>query len=186
MQVFQDFITLGLVFVFENGTTGDDDVVAFLIEFDDFEVDFFAFAESGVFDRADIDQRTGQECLDTFDIDGEAAFDAAGDDAGDGFAVVEFLFQHFPSADALGFFVRDFGFAETVFQRFQGDFNAVADGNGEVTVFIGELAGGDEALGFEPGVQDDEVFVDLYDFGLDDGAGFEFGGFDAFFKKLSK
>ena len=56
LQVFQYFVALGLVFVFEYGAAGDDDVVAFLVEFDDFEVDFFAFAECRVFDRAHVNQ----------------------------------------------------------------------------------------------------------------------------------
>ena len=56
LQVFQYFVALGLVFVFEYGAAGDDDVVAFLVEFDDFEVDFFAFAECRVFDRTHVNQ----------------------------------------------------------------------------------------------------------------------------------
>ena len=84
------------------------------------------------------------------------------------------------------FFVRDFGFAETVFEGFKGNFHGIADRNGQVAVFIGELGGGDEAFGFQASVQYDEIFIDLDDFGLDDGAGFQLGGFDAFFKKLSK
>src|SRR3546814_17579638 len=66
-------------------------------------------------------------------VDGEAALNLAGDDADDRLFALEGLREALPGLDALGLLFREFGFAETVFDSFQRDFDFVADRSEEHT-----------------------------------------------------
>ena len=85
LQVVEQRVALGAVFLLDDGAARHHDVVALLVELDDFELERLAFEVARIAHRAHIDQRAGKERADVFDLDGEAAFDAAGDDAGDDF-----------------------------------------------------------------------------------------------------
>ena len=65
----------------EHGAARHDDVVALAVELDDLEVERLALERRGVLDRADVDQRAGQERADAVDHHGEAALHLAGDEA---------------------------------------------------------------------------------------------------------
>ncbi|BBG29707.1 predicted membrane protein [Zymobacter palmae] len=104
LQGRQQSFTFSAVFSFENGTTGNNNVVAFRIELDDFEVQLFVFEVSRVTHRTDVNQRTRQERTDRVNVYGEAAFDFTVDHAFDDLVVFECSFQLFPSFSAFCFF----------------------------------------------------------------------------------
>ena len=81
LQRLQQLLALGAEARFEHGAARDDDVVALAVELDDLELERLAFERRRVLDRADVDQRAGQEGADAVDHDGEAALDLAGDQA---------------------------------------------------------------------------------------------------------
>src|SRR5690606_10249955 len=58
LQGFQQGFALGAVLGFQHATTGNDNVVALLVELDDLELELFVFQVGGVAHRADIDQGT--------------------------------------------------------------------------------------------------------------------------------
>src|SRR5690606_35735608 len=68
LQGFQQGFALCAVLGFEDGTTGNDNVVALLVQLDDLEFQFLAFQVRGVTDRTDIDQGTRQERTDGVDV----------------------------------------------------------------------------------------------------------------------
>ena len=84
-QLLEQLLALFRMLALDHRTAGDDDVVALAVELDELELEFLAFQVHRVADRAHVDQRTGQECADVLDVDGEAALDLAADAAGDGF-----------------------------------------------------------------------------------------------------
>src|ERR1035437_6823338 len=111
---------------FENGTTGNNDVVALAIELDDLEFVGLAFVRRGVLDRAHIDQRTRKEGADAIGHDGQTALDLAGDGTGNQRTFVERGFEEVPRGDALGSFAREAGFAKTVFELLNGNLDEIA------------------------------------------------------------
>ncbi|AAM86333.1 hypothetical [Yersinia pestis KIM10+] len=56
LQVFQQLITLSAVLGFDNCTTRNNDVVAFLIQLDDFELKLFAFQMQSIANWTHINQ----------------------------------------------------------------------------------------------------------------------------------
>ena len=117
LQVFQQGFAFFTQSRFQNGTTGNNNVVAFFVQFDDFEFDFFAFKVGGVFDRTNVQQRTGQESTDAVDHDGQAAFYFAVNQAGQDVAVFHGFFQSDPVGGAFGFFARQFWFRQSRFPQ---------------------------------------------------------------------
>ena len=104
LQLLEQFSALCAVFLLDDRTTRNDDVVALLIELDDLELEHLAFEIRRIAHWAHVDERTGKERADEVDLDGEAAFDAAIDDALDDFLLFEGRFESRPGASALGFF----------------------------------------------------------------------------------
>ena len=100
-------------------------------------------------DRTHIDQRAGQERAYIVDLDGEAAFDAAGDDADDHFLLLECGLESRPGSRALGFLARQPCLARAVLDAVQGDFDRLADGDFDFTLFVLELIGGDDRFGLQ-------------------------------------
>src|SRR3546814_3922827 len=115
-----------------------------------------AFEIRSIANRADVDQRTRKERADRADVDGETALDLAGDDADDRLFALEGLREALPGLDALGLLFREFGFAETVFDSFQRDFDFVADCNRDLAVDR-EFDQGNHAFGLQTRVDDDEI-----------------------------
>ena len=139
MQVFQQGFALFTQSSFQNGAAGNHDVVAFFVQFDDFEFDFFAFKVGSVFNGTYVNQRTRQECADAVDHNGQAAFDFAIDNAGQDVAVFHRFFQSDPVGSAFGFFAGQFGFAEAVFNRFDGNGNEIANFNFNLALSVFEF-----------------------------------------------
>ena len=72
-------------------------------------------------------------------------------------------FQFVPYQRTLGLFARQAGFAEAVFNGIEGNFYLVAELHFELTLLVAELLDGDDALGFEPCVDHDNVVADFDD-----------------------
>jgi hypothetical protein len=126
------------------------------------QFEFLALEIGGIAHRPYIDQRAGQKCPDKFDIDGKATLYAPIDDALDDLAVLECVFKSFPCPYALGALTRQLGFAETVFEIVEGNFNLVANLYFEFAALILELAGGNNRFGFEAGADDDGFGGNFY------------------------
>src|SRR6188472_1723373 len=72
LQVVHERAALGGEFLLDDRATGNDNVVALLVELDDLELERLAFEIGGITHRTDIDQRTGKERADIVDLDCEA------------------------------------------------------------------------------------------------------------------
>ena len=111
LQLLQQLGALGAVFLLDHRTARHHHVVALLVELDDLELEHLAFEVRRIAHRAHVDERAGQERAHEVDLDGEAALDAAVDDALDDFLLLERLFETRPGACALGFLARQARFA---------------------------------------------------------------------------
>ena len=132
-----------------------------MIEFDDFKLELFALEVRGLTDRAHVDQRTGQERSDRFDIDGKAAFHLAVDHAHDHFVSDMSRLQTFPGLGALGFFARQLGLAETIFNGFQRDLHFITNIETALTVGVSKLIKGDHPLRLQTCVDSDPLVINV-------------------------
>src|SRR6188768_3683101 len=144
LQVVHERAALGGELLLDDRATGNDDVVALLVELDDLELEGLAFEIGGVTHRTDIDERTRQERAHVVDLDGETTLHAARDGAGDDFRLVERLFETGPGAGTLGFLAREARLAAAIFHRVQGHFDAVAGLDFDFTTLVLELFEGDD------------------------------------------
>jgi len=158
------------VLLFHHRAARDHDVVALLIEFDDLELERLVFEIRRIAHRAHIHQRAGQEGPYIVDLDGKAAFDAAGDNSDDDFLLLERGLETRPGASALGFLARQPGFARAIFDAVQGDFDGLADDDLDFTLFILELIGRYDRFGLQSDVDDDIVLSDFDDQPVENGA----------------
>ncbi len=186
LQGGEQRFTLGAVLGFENGTTGNDNVVALRIELDDLEVELFVFQVRGVAHRTNVDQRAGQEGTDGVDVDSEAALDLAVDHALDDLFLLEGSFQHLPRFGTLGLLAGQAGFAEAVFHGFEGHVDLVTDGNGQFAAVVAELRGRDLTFGLQAGIDGDPVTFDVDDSSRDDRARLHVDVLERLFKQFSK
>ena len=164
LQVGQQLLALLARRGFQHGATRDDDVVALAVELDDLEFEFLVLVGRGVLDRTHVDQRAGQEGADAVGHDGEAALHLAVDDALDQGALVEGLLQVVPGGDALGLLARQARLAVAILEHLDGDADVVARLDLDLAAIAAEFVEGNEALGLEAGVDDDEVLVNADDF----------------------
>ena len=185
LQALQQLVALFAGGLFEHGAARDDDVVALAVELDDLEFKFLVFVGRGVLDRTHVDERAGQEGADAVDHDGQAALDATGNVAGNNAGFVERFFQIVPGRDALGLVARQDGVAIAVFQTFDGDFNVVIDGDFKFAPVVAEFVNGNVAFGFQRGIDDDEIVLDVDDLSGDDFTSAQLPGF-AFSEKVSE
>lgn len=84
LQVFQQLIAFCAVFGFDNGTTGNNNVVTLLIQLDYFEFKLFAFEVQRVADRTNVYRGTRQERANTIQLNSEATLDFAIDNTSNG------------------------------------------------------------------------------------------------------
>ena len=121
--------------------------------------------------RADVDLRTGQEGHGAVEVDGEAALDAAEDDALDARGLRELALELVPCGFAAGAVARQHRFAVDVLDAVDIDLDFVADVELGLDAGDGrELAKRHAAFGLEADVDDDEVVLDRGDGALDDTA----------------
>ena len=163
LQVVHERAALGGELLLHHRAARHDDVIALLVELDDLELERLAFEVRGIAHRAHVDQRAGQERADVVDLDREAALDAAGDDAGDDLGLVECLFESRPGAGALGLLARQARLAGAVFDGVERDFDLIAGLDLDLAAFVLELLEGNDGLGLEADVDDDDVVGDVDD-----------------------
>src|SRR6478736_9927571 len=161
LQALEQLLALFRMLALDHRAAADHHVVALAVELDDLEFEFLAFEEHRIADRTDVDQRARQECADVLDVDGETALDLAGNLADNRGVGLLRCFQFIPHQRALGFFARQARFAEAVFDGIEGDLDLVADLYFQLAPFVLELLDRYNALGFEPGVDHNNVVADL-------------------------
>ena len=186
LQIVQQRGPLCAVFLLDDRAARHDHVVALLIELDDLEFERLVLQVRRIAHRTHIDQRTRQERAHVVDLDGEAALDAARDDADDHFLLFEGRFEARPRSGTLGLFARETGFSRTVLDAVQGDFDGLAHDDLDLTFFVLELVGGNYRLGFQSDVDDDVVLAYFDDQSIEDGARTNALARDALFEQFRK
>src|SRR5216684_1305633 len=159
---------------FQHGAARHHDIAARAVHLEDLEG--LRRAEQGrdVAHRADIDLAARQEGAGAVEIDGEAALDAAEDDAGDALVALERLLEQGPGLLAARLLARELRLAVLVLHPLEEDLDGVADL--DVRLVAGRLAGGSEfleidaAFRFEADIDEDRIILDREDAALDDGA----------------
>ena len=154
----------------EPGTAGQDHVVAVLVQLDDLGLDLLADVRLEVAHAAHLHQRCGQEAAQA-DVEDQAALDDLDHLAGDDAVLLLDLLDRAPGAlvlcallgqdqaTLLVLLLKDEGLDEVADRHDLGRVHVVLDG---------QLAGGDDALGLVPDVEQDLVAVDLDDGAVDD------------------
>ena len=121
-----------------------------------------------VLDRADVDERAGQERADAVDHHGEPALDLAGDEAGDDRALLHRGFEVVPGLEALGLVARELRLAVAVFEALDRHRDEIAGLDLDLALVVLEFLDRNEAFGLEARVDDDDVEVDADDLGGDE------------------
>ena len=103
LQGFQQSFTLSGVLGFQDAATGNDNVVALLVQLDDLEFQLFAFQVRGVAHWTDVNQGAWQERTDAVNVDSEAAFNLTVDNALDHFFSCEGCFETIQHSARLAF-----------------------------------------------------------------------------------
>ena len=186
LQVVEQRGTFGAVFLFDHRAARDHDVIALLVELDDFEFERLVFQIRRIAYRTHVDQRAGQERAHVVDLDGEAALDAAGDDADDHFLLLECGLESGPGSGALGLFAGQPGLARAVLDAVQRHFDRLADGHLDLALFVLELIGRNDRLGLQSDIDDDIILADFDDQSIEDGARTNALAGDALFKQFRK
>src|SRR5690554_504258 len=186
LQGRQQRFALGTVFSFQNRTTGNNYVVALLIQLDNFEFEFLAFQVCGVTDRTHINQGARQERADAVNVNGETTFDLAVDNAFDHCLLFESLLQVFPGFSALRFLTGQTGFTKTIFHRVESYINLISDLDIQASGVVKKLGNRNHAFGFQAGMNSYPVAVDVNDCPFDNRTGLHINFFQAFFEKFSK
>src|SRR3982750_1739926 len=171
LQVVHERAALGGELLLDDRATGNDNVVALLVELDDLELEGLAFEIGGVTHRTDIDQRTRQERADVVDLDGEATLHTARDGAGDDFGFVERLFEAGPGARTLGFLARQARFTGAVFHGIECHFDVVPGLDLDFSAFVLELLERDDRFGLQAHVHYDHVVAYADDEACEDHSG---------------
>ena len=167
----EEFAFLVGLLVFEEFAARDDDVLALVGDFDDFELEGLSDVAVCVVDGDEVNLGTGEEGFDIFDLDGQPAADFAGDGTADDCAFGVFSDDGFPADFLVGHAFGDGDHASFfVFEVLEEDIDFGADLNG-FGVF--ELGGADGAFGLIADVDEDIAAFDCADAAFDDGAGGE-------------
>src|SRR5690606_25670527 len=159
-------LRLGLL---QPGATGQDHVVAVLVQLDDLGLELAAHVGLQVADAAHLDQGGREEAAQA-DVEDETALDDLDDGAGDDAVLFLDLLDRAPGALVLGALL---GQDETPFLVLlledQG-FDVVADGHDLARVDVvldRQFPGGDHPFGLVADVEQDLVSIDLHDGALD-------------------
>ncbi len=171
LQILEQRLALCRVLLLDDRAARNNDIISPLIQFDYLEFEALAFEITWVADRANVDQRTRQECSDVVDFDRESTLDPAIDNTFDNLAFLESLLEFGPGACADRFFPRQARFAEAVFNGIQRDLDLIADGDSAVRLVGPELFDGDNGLRLEACTDDDDIVVYSNNGTLDDGTG---------------
>ena len=169
LQVLEQLLAFGAVFLLDYRTSGNHHVVALLVKFGDFEFERAPLQKCRVANRPHIHERPRQEGPDQVEIDSKPAANAAADGSLDNLAVVERFLQAGPGTGALGFLPGQAGFAKTILNRIQRDLDLIAYCHFQFAPLIEELVGWNNSFRFQTGVDDDHVRVYVHHRRLQDG-----------------
>ncbi|MNZ54488.1 hypothetical protein D3C78_723890 [compost metagenome] len=159
-EVLNDFRTLLGAGLFENRAARDNDVAATLVHLEDFEGLRVVHQRGNVADRTDVDLRTRKEGNSAVQIDGETTLDLIEDNAFDAFASFELGFELDPAFFAASLLARQNGFAESVFDALDVNFDFVADLQRAVLGLRAEFLQRYAAFNLEADVDDGNVLLD--------------------------
>ena len=171
-QALDEARTLLGASLFEHGAARHDDVAALAVHLEDLEGLRDVHQRSDVAHGADVDLRAGEEGHRARKVDGEAALDAAEDDALDAGRLGELGFQLVPGGFAAGAVAAEHCFAIGVLDAIDIDFDFVADLQIGLLARRGEFAQRHAAFRLEADVDDREVVLDAGD-SADHDAAFE-------------
>ena len=128
--------------------------------------------------------RAGQERHGAVEVDGEAALDAAEDDALDARRLGEFGFELVPGGFAAGAVARQHRFAVRILDAVDEHFDFVTDLQVGLLARRGEFAQRHAAFGLQADVDDGHVVFDAGDGALDDAAFKAVGVAEGLFEKF--
>ena len=158
---------LGLL---QPGATGQDHVVAVLVQLDDLGLDLLADVRLEVADPAHLDQGSRQEATQA-DVEDESTLDDLDDGTGDDTVLFLDLLNGAPGALGLCALLGQNQAAFLVLLLKDEGLDCITHGNdlrGVDVVLDGEFARGDDTLGLVTDVEQDLVTVDLDDDSFDD------------------
>ena len=170
LQLGQEVLANRRLGLLEPGTAGEHDVVAVLVELDDLGLDLLAHVGLEVADAAHLDERGREEAAQA-DVEDETTLDDLDDRALDDAVSLFDLLDGAPGPLVLGALLGQDQPTVLVLLLEDESLDGVTDGDdlGGVDVVLDrQLAGGDDALGLVPDVEQDLVAVDLDDRPLDD------------------
>src|SRR5262249_41197844 len=139
-EVLHQLLTLLGAGLFQHGSTGDDDVAAPAIHFQDLERLRHVHERSDIADRPDVDLRTGQKRHRPIQVHGKSSLDLVENDALDLFVALEGLSQLAPAFLAACLVARQNRLAKRVLHPLQVDFHRIADLELRLPTGAGEFA----------------------------------------------
>src|SRR5256884_362520 len=160
----EQFLAALVAFLLNQLPTGENDILAILVDFDNFEIVGVADVPLQIFGRNDVNLRRRQEGLDA-DVDEQAAFDNGLDLAGNGAAFVANGQDFVPVLLELGLFLRQDDHPVLVFEFLNQHIDCVADPDG-LDVF--KFAGRDRTFALVTNVHEDLLGTYFNDGALDD------------------
>ncbi len=159
-EVLNDFRTLLGTGLFENRTARNDDVAATLVHLEDFEGLRVVHQRRYVADRTNVDLRTRKEGNSAVEIDREAALDLVEDNAFNALASFELGFELDPALFAASLLARQNGFAQSVFDALDINFDFVADFQRAVLGLGTEFLERNAAFDLEANVNNRDILFD--------------------------
>ena len=160
---------------FKDGATRHNDVATLAVHLEDLEGLRNVHERGDIAHGADIDLRAGKEGHSAAEVDGEAALNAAKDDAFNAGGLAEFSFKSIPGGFAACAVARQHGFTLGVFDAVDINFDFIA--NSEFSLLAGgcEFAKRDAAFRLQANVDDGHVVFNCGHDTLDDAAVEAFG-----------
>ena len=172
LQLLHQLLALARSLLLEDDAARDDDVAAALIELDDLEVEGLTEQLVDVRNATERDLRSGEECIDSHQINDDAALDLLDQGATHGLIVLVGDADALPHAHEVGFLLREDNGSFLVLEVLEKNFDFIA--RLEVGKIL-ELFERDRPFGLEADVEDDHVVTDIEHTGLDDFALFDRG-----------
>ena len=143
LEFRHDDLLLGLELGLDEGLVRNDHVAELLVDLHHLELHGLIYIDVVVADGLHVDLRTGEEGLDTEDIDDHAALGAALDVTLDDLVLLQGLIDTIPALELTGLLVRESQLAVLVLGRLDVDLDLVTDLQIGI---VAELRYGDHAL----------------------------------------
>ena len=146
---------------FQQGPAGHHDILAFLIDLEDFQFIFLADELIHVLDRPDVNLGSRQKGFHAVQVDDDSALDAVFHQTGDDAAFTVFRGNLFPGADEIRFGQADFRHVAFIFDRFQIHVEGIAD----IHFFpIPEFRAGNKSFRLVTDIEESAVLTFFHDF----------------------